>query len=571
MQNGTCLSQRRTARLAMAIAKVEPLTYRPRAARAVRLRAPRAAGRRRGGVGARGALRAPARARRRGRGGRVERAAARAPGRAARGARGRGDAGARAARPVGGARVLLDSGPRARAGAPPGRGSRRARRRGPHRGPGEADSAGRGALEDGTRLGPIQRAALTALAGVEGELAAGGLQAAGADLAALRRLEARGLVELRTTQRARRPAIVDVGARSSRPALNAAQRRRSARSPARSTDPSTPSSCSTASPARARPRCTWRPPRRRSARGRGAIVLVPEIALTPQTVSRFASRFGDRVALLHSRLSAGERRDEWHRLRSGEAMICVGPRSAIFAPVRDLGLIVVDEEHDPSYKQEGDPRYDAREVARRRAQSAGAVLVCGSATPRPESWPPAPARAAGARRRVALPEVEVLDMRSDLGRERAPPRADRRGARRDPRGPREGDRDAQPPRLVAVSDLPILRAGVGLPRVRRLARRPQGARAGFAATTAATPSALPESCPDCGSVTLARHGAGTERLAELIGEAAAPLPVFRLDSDSAARGRRPSRHPAAVRRAGRRACWWARRWWPRGTTSRTSC
>src|SRR5437879_10244971 len=113
--------------------------------------------------------------------------------------------------------------------------------------------------------------------------------------------------------------------------------------------------------------------------------MVPEIALTPQIVARFIARFGETVAVLHSRLSDGERYDEWRRLRRGEARVCVGPRSAVFAPVDDLGLVVVDEEHDPSYKHEGDPRYDARRVAERRAAEAGAVLLCGSATPRPES------------------------------------------------------------------------------------------------------------------------------------------------------------------------------------------
>ena len=121
-------------------------------------------------------------------------------------------------------------------------------------------------------------------------------------------------------------------------------------------------------------------------RGRSAIVLVPEIALTPQTLGRFRERFDDQVAVLHSRLRPGERYDEWMRLRSGEARVCVGPRSAVFAPVRDLGLIVVDEEHDGSYKQDGEPRYDARRVAERRAEQSGAVLVAGTATPRPESF-----------------------------------------------------------------------------------------------------------------------------------------------------------------------------------------
>ena len=142
------------------------------------------------------------------------------------------------------------------------------------------------------------------------------------------------------------------------------------------------------------------------------IVLVPEIGLTPQAVARFRARLGDRVAVLHSALGAGERYDEWRRLRRGEADVCVGPRSAVFAPVSKLGLVVIDEEHDPSYKQEGDPSYDARHVARHRCATAGAVLVAGTATPRPESWLALPRlelpqRVDGR----ALPPVEVVDMR----------------------------------------------------------------------------------------------------------------------------------------------------------------
>ena len=120
--------------------------------------------------------------------------------------------------------------------------------------------------------------------------------------------------------------------------------------------------------------------------GKGAIVMVPEIALTPQTVGRFASRFGDRVAVLHSALSDGERYDEWHRIRSGAARVVVGPRSAVWAPVRDLGLIVVDEEHETSYKQDEMPRYNARDVAVLRGAIEGAKVVLGSATPSLESW-----------------------------------------------------------------------------------------------------------------------------------------------------------------------------------------
>ncbi len=119
--------------------------------------------------------------------------------------------------------------------------------------------------------------------------------------------------------------------------------------------------------------------------GRGAIVLVPEISLTPQTVERFRGRFGEGLAVLHSHLSDGERHDEWHRVRRGEATVVVGARSALFAPVKNLGLIVVDEEHEGTYKQEESPRYHARDVAVMRAQGTGATVVLGSATPSVES------------------------------------------------------------------------------------------------------------------------------------------------------------------------------------------
>src|SRR5918999_207886 len=122
------------------------------------------------------------------------------------------------------------------------------------------------------------------------------------------------------------------------------------------------------------------------ARGLDAIVLVPEIALTPQALGRFRSRFGESVAVLHSGLTEAERRDERERIAAGEARVVVGARSAVFAPVRRLGLVCVDEEQDASYKQEADPRYDARTVAAKRASLEGAVAVFGSATPRPESW-----------------------------------------------------------------------------------------------------------------------------------------------------------------------------------------
>ena len=116
-------------------------------------------------------------------------------------------------------------------------------------------------------------------------------------------------------------------------------------------------------------------------RGQTAIVLVPEIALTPQTVDRFRAVFGDRIAVLHSALSDGERYDAWLALKRGDKRIAVGARSAIFAPLANLGAIIVDEEHESSYKQGETPRYHAREVAIVRARHEGAVVVLGSATP----------------------------------------------------------------------------------------------------------------------------------------------------------------------------------------------
>src|SRR6516225_9250472 len=150
-------------------------------------------------------------------------------------------------------------------------------------------------------------------------------------------------------------------------------------------------------------------------RGLGAIVLVPEIALAPQTVGRFRARFGDRVAVLHSALTDAERRDERERIIGGDARVVVGARSAVFAPVRGLGLIVVDEEHDASYKQDSDPRYDARTVAAKRAALEGAVAVYGSATPRPESWERLERLELGGRVGGALPPVQVVDLRREAG------------------------------------------------------------------------------------------------------------------------------------------------------------
>ena len=152
-------------------------------------------------------------------------------------------------------------------------------------------------------------------------------------------------------------------------------------------------------------------------RGRSAIVLVPEIALTPQTVQRFRSAFGDGVAVLHSALSVGERHDAWRSLKAGERRVVIGTRSAIFAPVPDLGVIILDEEHDGSYKQSDTPRYHARALAAMRGRLEGALVLLGSATPSLESWHSAqdgryslfelPERATP----HSLPAVEVVDLR----------------------------------------------------------------------------------------------------------------------------------------------------------------
>lgn len=152
------------------------------------------------------------------------------------------------------------------------------------------------------------------------------------------------------------------------------------------------------------------------ARGQGAIMLVPEIALTPQTVQRFSARFGDLVAVLHSGLSDGERHDEWHRIRRSEARIVVGPRSAVFAPIANLGLIVVDEEHEPSYKQDEAPRYSARDAAIMRAHIERCQCILGSATPSFESWHNAQCgkytlvRMAHRVEHRPLPDVYLVDM-----------------------------------------------------------------------------------------------------------------------------------------------------------------
>ena len=342
-------------------------------------------------------------------------------------------------------------------------------------------------------------------------------RAAGADLAALRRLEARGLVRLGPRPVRRAPAQVAVGARRASPALTSDQE--AALAAIRAAPPGGPGLLLHGVTGSGKTEVYLRAAAETLAAGRGVVVLVPEIALTPQIVSRFAQRFGDTVAVLHSGLSAGERHDEWMRLRRGEARVCVGPRSAVFAPLADLGLVVVDEEHDPSYKHEGDPRYDARRVAARRAATERAVLVAGSATPRPESFHALrrlrlPARVDGRR----LPPVEVVDMRE--ARRAVHPRTHE--ALVDARKAivllnRRGWSNFLSCRSCGqVWECPSCDVTLVLHRADgRLACHHCGHR-----------ERVPARCCACGSISIARHGTGTQRLEhELAG------PVFRLDAD----------------------------------------
>ncbi|HHV39492.1 MAG TPA: primosomal protein N' [Tepidimicrobium sp.] len=154
--------------------------------------------------------------------------------------------------------------------------------------------------------------------------------------------------------------------------------------------------------------------------GKDTIVLVPEISLTPQTIERFVGRFGDNVAVLHSRLSYGERFDQWRKIKNGKVRIAVGARSAIFAPFNNLGLIIIDEEHESTYKSSMNPKYDAIEVAEKRCEQSGAYLVKGSATPSIESYYRSrnmDIRLLELKKRInnkRMPTVKIIDMRDEL-------------------------------------------------------------------------------------------------------------------------------------------------------------
>jgi primosomal protein N' (replication factor Y) len=263
-------------------------------------------------------------------------------------------------------------------------------------------------------------------------------------------------------------------------------------------------------------------------RGLGAIVLVPEIALTPQTVGRFIARFGERVAVLHSALTDAERRDERERIANGEARIVVGARSAVFAPVRGLGIICVDEEHDASYKQESDPRYDARTVAAKRASLERAVAVFGSATPRPESWGALERVELGGRLAGTLPPVRVIDLRREAGYPLSAPLLAELGAIADKGGKailllnRRGVAPALHCRACGLT-VRCTNCDVSL-----VLHRDGTVRCHHCGHTEPEPL----TCPACASPELARIGAGTQRLETELQAKLPELTRIRLDADA---------------------------------------
>jgi primosomal protein N' (replication factor Y) len=276
-------------------------------------------------------------------------------------------------------------------------------------------------------------------------------------------------------------------------------------------------------------------------RGRGAIVLVPEIALAPQTVGRLRARFGDRVAVLHSALTEAERRDERARIATGAAPIVVGARSAVFAPVERLGVICVDEEHDPSYKQESDPRYDARTVAAKRAALEHAVAVFGTATPRPESWKRLERLELGGRLAGPLPRVRVVDLRREAGYPLSAPLLDELGALEAGGGKailllnRRGVAPAIHCRACGVTRR-CLNCDVAL-----VLHADDRLHCHHCSLT----EEPGEACPSCGSPELARIGAGTQRLERELEDKVPGLERIRLDADAV---RRPGELAAALRR-----------------------
>ena len=285
--------------------------------------------------------------------------------------------------------------------------------------------------------------------------------------------------------------------------------------------------------------------------GRTAIVLVPEIALTSQTVDRFRGAFGDDVAVLHSGLSDGERLDAWQSLRRGERRIAVGARSALFAPLEQVGVVIVDEEHEGSYKQSETPRYHAREAAIVRARAEGAIVVLGSATPSLESWERAnrgqsirltlPDRAGGAQ----LPPVHLVDMRVETKAALA---------QRAPHAPFDPMLSVFSPTLLAALETRLTRGEQSLLLLNRrgfsayiqcqgCGEVPVCPHCSISLTYHRVPEALvchycqercdvPTRCPRCASEALRRQGLGTQQVERLIAERFPEARLARMDVDT---------------------------------------
>ncbi len=273
--------------------------------------------------------------------------------------------------------------------------------------------------------------------------------------------------------------------------------------------------------------------------GRAALILVPEIGLTPQTVARFRAVFGDGIAVLHSGLSAGERHDAWRALRDGEKTVAIGTRSAVFAPLPNLGVIVIDEEHDGSYKQGETPRYHARAVAAVRARMEGALLVVGSATPSLESWHNASAG------RYRLYELENRATEHQLPEVRL---IDRRGTPGEPGSDVLSDdlREAIELRLREERQTLLLLNRRGYATVQ------QCRACGWVATCRACNVSLtwhrrrarlvchhcgweesvPSRCPQCSEDDLSFGGIGTEQVERVLGETFPAARIARMDVDT---------------------------------------
>lgn len=275
-------------------------------------------------------------------------------------------------------------------------------------------------------------------------------------------------------------------------------------------------------------------------RGKTAILLVPEIALTPQMLRTFSSHFGDDIAVLHSSLSAGERLDEWRRIKNGEAGVVIGTRSAIFAPAEDLGIIIIDEEQEDSYKSENAPRYHARDVAKFRCAQDNALLLLGSATPDVESrWRAEQGSYAYftlSRRfnEQSMPSVEIVDMKRELRRGNGSSISERLRSEISEnleRGEQSilflNRRGAN--KLITCVDCGFTyscpNCSVSL-TYHSFSRRLMCHHCGYT-------QRLDEHCPECGG-TLKYVGTGTQKLEEELHELFPDTPVLRMDTDTVA-------------------------------------